>query len=449
MEHQFARLGFGAAVVVLALAAGVSVAGGGDDGRFQVYAPYVGTLGRCDYRSDFYDCWARTWTAEAERTDLAVETLQARATWPPGPYEPKPTATIRRAVMPVLLQGGQVLADLRIAAGDRGGAAPGPRPSPSATATRTPTATATRMRRATRTPRGTSTPDQGRMATVPACGPGTLEPGDMTPHPGCWPYNSTLTTTPAPEAADTQPPTATLEPTPTAGVMVQPAPVGVATAASTPVVQRFPLVLVWRPRSTRTPRPPRPAAANPNAAAPCVPVAHTLASLAGPGRWCSAGPMGQGIYYTAGHCLTKNPLELSVDGVRVMAWQHDDKGRDLAQVKAGEGGAVATLGRLVPGDALELRLSRGALGARYAEDAWGHKEGDLWFALTAPYDGAHLLGIACIDGPGQVVQGDSGGAVVRAADGALGGIVVGAEGFPADADPWCGADQDVIIELVP
>lgn len=173
-----------------------------------------------------------------------------------------------------------------------------------------------------------------------------------------------------------------------------------------------------------------------------------MASLTGPGTLCAATWADNSAWWTGGHCLPRNPLTLRVDGAVVTAWQRDAGGRDLAQVVAGSGGPPATLAHLEAGDALSIRLPRGDIPARFAADAWGRLEGGMYSVATWPLDGGHSVGMVCVDGADLIAVGDSGGGVHRAADGAVGGIVVAAEDAPG-ADAWCGDGQDVVIVRLP
>lgn len=180
-----------------------------------------------------------------------------------------------------------------------------------------------------------------------------------------------------------------------------------------------------------------------------------LARAAGPevrgdGAWCSAAPLGGGLYYLAGHCLPKAaPWLLAIDGAPVTGWMRDPV-RDLAQVLAGADGAPVALEALAPGDELVLRLARGEVTARFAEDAWGRRVADGTYEVTiGPQDGAWQVGMACVATPDRIVWGDSGGGAHRVQSGALGGVIVAAEEHPADGDVWCGAGQVVVIVRVP
>lgn len=174
------------------------------------------------------------------------------------------------------------------------------------------------------------------------------------------------------------------------------------------------------------------------------------ASARGGGAWCSAAAVGGGLYYLAAHCLpARAPWLLRVDGVPVTGWQRDPV-RDLAQVLAGAGGgAPVALAALAPGDPLVLRPARGDIPAIFAEDAWGRRAGGMYDLAIWPLEGGFSVGVACVDAPHQILMGDSGGGVYRAADGALGGVIVAAEGAPPEGDVWCGSAQSVVIVRVP
>jgi len=191
----------------------------------------------------------------------------------------------------------------------------------------------------------------------------------------------------------------------------------------------------WR-TATPTPKPER----------VLIPILRSRASA--PGTICSAASVGGGLYYLAAHCLKDAPWRLVVDGEPVTAWAVD-RIRDLAQVRAGAGGSPATLGALVPGEAIELRPARAILPARFAEDAWGRSVAGNYEVTTWQVPESWPVGIACASPGERVLIGDSGGGAHRAEGGQLGGIIVAAEAYPADGDVWCGTDQAVVIVRVP
>lgn len=171
------------------------------------------------------------------------------------------------------------------------------------------------------------------------------------------------------------------------------------------------------------------------------------ADVTGPGRVCSAAWAPNGAWWTARHCLVPNPLLLRVDGAVVTAWQADRSGRDLAQLRAGDGGQLPVLTHPSPGEHVTLRPAHGDVGGTYYGGAWARQYADGYEIGPAQFEAARPMGVVCV-GAGRIGQGDSGGGMYRDSDGALGGVVVAAEA-DADYDAWCGDDQRVLVELVP
>lgn len=171
------------------------------------------------------------------------------------------------------------------------------------------------------------------------------------------------------------------------------------------------------------------------------------AAVAGPGRMCSAAWAPNGAYWLAAHCAPYNPLLLRIDGAPVTAWQSDAGGRDLAQARAGHGGALPVLAHPSPGEAVTLRPARGDVGGTYYGGAWARQWADGYEIGPVQFEGARPIGMVCV-GAGAIGQGDSGGGMYRDSDGALGGVIVAAEDG-ADYDVWCGDGQRVLMELVP
>ena len=202
-----------------------------------LYVPWVGTLGRCDYRRDWYDCMMRTETARALATPTPT---RASATWEPQPRG----ATVRLFRTVGVWRWDEVAVVARLST-------TADKPTASPTDTRTPTPSTTRPARATRTARPTGTATQGRMATVPACGCDTPEPGPETPFPGCWPYGGTCAPTPTATIypTDTPPASATTEPTPTPRIMASRGSVDVRPVPAW--VYLFPLLLNRRGATIR------------------------------------------------------------------------------------------------------------------------------------------------------------------------------------------------------
>lgn len=209
-------------------------------------------------------------------------------------------------------------------------------------------------------------------------------------------------------------------------------------------------------RTSRTPRPtltPTRASAT-WAPSPYEPLGRVwlpiTADVRGPGRECSAAPAGPRTVWLADHCLGAAPWRLRVGGLPVTSWMRDAGGRDLAQLEAAGGWAAPSLARLVPGDVVVMRPARGPMGGVYAGDAWASRDvGDGYYMTTFERPGTRVVGAVCVDVGVYIRMGDSGGGVYRAADGALGAIIVASEAWAGDSDVWCGASQVVVVVNLP
>lgn len=174
------------------------------------------------------------------------------------------------------------------------------------------------------------------------------------------------------------------------------------------------------------------------------------ADVTGPGRECSAAPAGPRTVWLADHCLGAAPWRLRVNGLAVTSWQRDAGGRDLAQLEAAGGWPAPALARLAPGDVVVMRPARGPMGGVYAGDAWASRDaGDGYYMTTFERPGTLPVGAVCADVGVYVRMGDSGGGVYRAADGALGAIIVASEAWAGDSDVWCGGGQVVVVVPLP
>lgn len=174
------------------------------------------------------------------------------------------------------------------------------------------------------------------------------------------------------------------------------------------------------------------------------------AGVAGPGTVCSAAPAGPRTVWLAEHCLGAAPWRLRVGGLSVTSWQRDAGGRDLAQLEVAGGWPVPALARLAAGDEVVMRPARGSVNGVYAGDAWASRSAEgIYYMTTFERPGARVVGAVCADVGVYVRMGDSGGGVYRAADGALGGIIVAAEMWARESDVWCGGGQVVTIVAVP
>lgn len=173
------------------------------------------------------------------------------------------------------------------------------------------------------------------------------------------------------------------------------------------------------------------------------------ADVRGPGRECSAAPAGPRTVWLADHCLGAAPWRLLVNGLPVTSWMRDAGGRDLAQLEAAGGWPVPSLIHLVIGDSVVMRPARGPVGGVYAGDGWADRSADGYYMTTFERPGTQLVGAVCADVGAFVRMGDSGGGVYRAADGALGAIIVASEAWAGDSDVWCGASQVVVVVPLP
>lgn len=174
-----------------------------------------------------------------------------------------------------------------------------------------------------------------------------------------------------------------------------------------------------------------------------------LAGVDGPGVQCSAAPAGPRTVWLASHCIGAAPWRLLVDGLPVTSWMRDAGGRDLAQLEVAGGWPVPALAHLVIGDVVVMRPARGPAGGVYAGDAWADRTAEGYGMTTFERPGTRPVGAVCADVGAYVHMGDSGGGVYRAADGALGAIIVASEEWAGDSDVWCGGGQVVVVVRVP